>query len=394
MSSIFLSYRRTDSAGWAGRLHDSLRRLLPSVPVIMDVEDIPPGVDFQDFIEEAVARCDLLVALMGPQWLEARNAKAERRLDDPDDYTRLEIEKALKRDIRVVPVLVGGARFPDASELPESLRPLVRRQNFELPDRGWDESCGRLARAIEQALAARAGAGAGAIPADRSATAPRVARSHGWMMGAAALAVVAIVVATIINGPEQGAGQLEPAPSAVTPEPAPPATETNERAQANVVPARPTLLDLALEGVWRVGEAGTDPRFGLGILRDGASLRLTAIPPEGQRPEPLGTVTVDGDNIHFDTADGRIGLTATPRSSAAREWDVQWTATAGLCEGVQATAQASADLHEWKGSLICPGPRVESVDITATLSIDRQAITLLLSERTGPPTNLLLQRGP
>jgi hypothetical protein len=152
VASIFLSYRRSDSSGWAGRLKDSLERLLPSAPTFQDVDNIPPGMNFEDVIKKELEGCELFIAVIGPQWLEVRDATGQRRLDSEEDHTRLEIEAGLKRDIRVIPVLVGGARMPTARELPESLRSLAKRQNFELPDRGWDIACQSLARAIGEAI--------------------------------------------------------------------------------------------------------------------------------------------------------------------------------------------------------------------------------------------------
>src|SRR5678815_1690123 len=102
MSGIFISYRRSDSEGWAGRLSDSLKAELGRVNIFRDIEDIPPGVEFDTYIETAVSSCDVLIAIIGPHWLAAANSDGQRRLDDPKDFTRLEIVGALKRNIRVI----------------------------------------------------------------------------------------------------------------------------------------------------------------------------------------------------------------------------------------------------------------------------------------------------
>jgi hypothetical protein len=121
---VFLSYRREETRHAAGRIAD---RIGPD-RVFMDVDTIEPGADFAEAINEAVASCALLLALIGPRWLDATDRRGRRRLDDPHGLVVLEIVAALRRDVRVVPVLLDGAEMPDRDDLPEQLRPLVRRQ--------------------------------------------------------------------------------------------------------------------------------------------------------------------------------------------------------------------------------------------------------------------------
>ena len=135
---IFISYRRDDSRGYAGRLQGDLSRRYSDEHVFRDVE-IPPGADFGEYITGLVDRCNVVLAIIGPGWLDARDREGERRIDKPDDWVRLEIERALARDgVEVIPVLVDGARLPPREELPESLLALRRRNAFELSDRRWD----------------------------------------------------------------------------------------------------------------------------------------------------------------------------------------------------------------------------------------------------------------
>lgn len=94
--------------------------------------EIRPGDDFAETIESAIASCSALLVVIGPQWLEHRNEKGESRLHEPGDWVRLEIEAALTRNTWVVPILVGGARMPPASALPDSIRRLSSIQAFEL----------------------------------------------------------------------------------------------------------------------------------------------------------------------------------------------------------------------------------------------------------------------
>ena len=115
---IFISYRRDDSRGYAGRLQGDLSRRYSDEHVFRDIE-IPPGADFGEYITSLVDKCNVVLAIIGPGWLDARDREGERRLDDPQDWVRLEIERALARDgVEVIPVLVDGARLPPREELP------------------------------------------------------------------------------------------------------------------------------------------------------------------------------------------------------------------------------------------------------------------------------------
>src|SRR5207247_2365741 len=105
-------YRREDASGHAGRLYDVLAAAFGADQVFIDVDTIEPGVDFVERIETSVASVDALVAVIGRDWLTAADAEGRRRLDNPEDFVRLEIASALSRNIRVIPVLVEGARMP------------------------------------------------------------------------------------------------------------------------------------------------------------------------------------------------------------------------------------------------------------------------------------------
>ena len=136
---IFLSYRRDDTSGHAGRLYDALSRRLGEGNVFQDVAAIDPGVDFGDAIVRALDDCDAVLAVIGPAWVMARTPAGVRRLEQPDDYVRLELSTALARDARVIPVLVGGAEMPSSADLPEELRSLVDRQAVVLHDQSWQQ---------------------------------------------------------------------------------------------------------------------------------------------------------------------------------------------------------------------------------------------------------------
>ena len=129
---IFMSYRRDDTAYSAGWLFDRLASHFGSDQVFKDIDSIELGDDFTEVITTAVGSCDVLLALIGDRWLTITDQDGRRRLEDPRDFVRLEIETALTRNVRVIPILVEGARMPRAEELPASLAKLVRRQALEL----------------------------------------------------------------------------------------------------------------------------------------------------------------------------------------------------------------------------------------------------------------------
>jgi hypothetical protein len=109
-----------------------------------------PGIDFVQTIEESVAACDVLIAVIGRRWLSASDEEGRRRLDNPEDFARIEIATALRREIRVIPV--EGAMMPRSTELPDDLKPLVRRNALRVSDTGFDDDCGRLIVALKRVL--------------------------------------------------------------------------------------------------------------------------------------------------------------------------------------------------------------------------------------------------
>src|SRR4051812_21100669 len=132
-ANIFINYRREDSAGHAGRLFDALSSHFAG-RLFMDVDTLEPGVDFVEAIEQAVGSCEALIVVIGREWLTIEDKAGRRRLDDPGDFVRLEVESALARSIRVIPVLVQDTPMPRAEELPASLARLARRNAIELSD--------------------------------------------------------------------------------------------------------------------------------------------------------------------------------------------------------------------------------------------------------------------
>ena len=152
MSKIFISYRRQDSSGYVIGIYDRLKNEFNEEDIFRDLDTIEFGVDFVEVLENAVQQCDILLAIIGPHWLTISDANGRKRLDNPNDFVRLEIATALERKIRVIPVLVGGATMPYADELPDNLKSLARRNALPIDDRDFHAHLDRLIRALHRAL--------------------------------------------------------------------------------------------------------------------------------------------------------------------------------------------------------------------------------------------------
>ena len=150
---IFISYRREETAYPAGWLFDRLSDEFSPGQIFKDVDSIALGDDFVEVITNAVASTDVLLALIGHQWVTITGEDGRRRLDNPDDFVRLEVEAALERNVRVIPILVEGAKMPRSDELPPSLAPLSRRQALELSPARFDFDTSRLLRVLDRTFA-------------------------------------------------------------------------------------------------------------------------------------------------------------------------------------------------------------------------------------------------
>lgn len=187
MAPTFISYRREDSAGYAGRLHEELEERLGPDQVFRDVDTLRPGQDFIDAIESRLRNCGALVAMIGRYWLSATDETGARRIDQAGDYVALEIGAALARpDVLVVPVLVGGAVMPGMHQLPEPLRGLGRRQALILRDETWEQDVDRLAAVLRAH-------GVGAPRPARSESLVKRQPPWAWIAGAVIVAAIALV---------------------------------------------------------------------------------------------------------------------------------------------------------------------------------------------------------
>ncbi len=144
---VFISYRRDDAAGYAGRLEEALEKRLGRGSVFRDVLDIAPGADFVEAIRQRLAGAQTVLVLIGPRWAGG-DASGTRRIDDAQDFVRLEVQEALASGAHVIPVLLPGARMPGEAELPAPLQPLARRNAMNLGDTHWGADIDRLVASI------------------------------------------------------------------------------------------------------------------------------------------------------------------------------------------------------------------------------------------------------
>jgi hypothetical protein len=187
MNGVFISYRRQDSAPYAGRIYDRLCGRFGNDAVFMDVDDIAPGTDFRQAISRTLDRARVLLAVIGPRWLNATDAAGARRLDDPADYVSQEIVRALESGMRVIPLLVGGANMPAETELPAELGPLSKLNALEMGDARFEQDMAALIALIEACGEQPAALG----PAPTGVSRGQFGRRLGWSAAALVIAAAA-----------------------------------------------------------------------------------------------------------------------------------------------------------------------------------------------------------
>jgi hypothetical protein len=203
---IVLNYRRDDAAGHAGHLFEDLEERFGKGNVFMDIVGMQPGVDIPKVIEDAVGSCDAFVAMIGQRWLNAADSQGRRRLDNPKDFVRLEIEAAIWRECALIPVLVQDAEMPSEEDLPPSLAPLARKHALEIRDSSRRYDVDQLIAALERVAAAKGPPPPPPKPPRRRRELPRPSRLV-LIAAAALLVALAVLVAVLaFSGDGDGGG--------------------------------------------------------------------------------------------------------------------------------------------------------------------------------------------
>lgn len=298
MDGIFISYRRDDSRHAAGRLGDDLAEAFGPDKIFRDVESIAPGTDFEVALDEALAHCAVMLVVIGPRWLSITDHEGRRRLDQPEDWIRIEVARALARQVRLIPVMLEDTPLPNAADLPDDLRGLVRRQTLPLSDGRWRGDLQRLVEALGRipGLTPLPSHGAGPVGARPVAPAPLPASASPLPSPSSVLTAPPPPASSkkgLWTGVALGAGGLlvlasiaSPSPPEPAPAPAPAVNPTQwvaappGPAPAAVGNAAVTLTppdqlkavaDQALQGQWR--EQG-DATIQIAIQQVGKQLRL------------------------------------------------------------------------------------------------------------------------
>jgi hypothetical protein len=276
---VFLSYRRDDSGDLIGRIRDRLAAALGAPAIFTDIDSIPPGADFRQQITNAIARCDVVLVVIGPRWLTSADASGKPRLAHDDDFVRIEVESALARSVPVVPLLVLGAEMPRPEAVPESLRELTYRQALQVrrdPDFHPD-----MNRLLDQL-------GSSAPESHPAGAASMAPRRRKWGLLAAA-AVVALAAAVLIWSARDG-GIGWSSGITVTPTSSPPASlvpPNAERGPLEVCSPQSCEYLAATVAPFTYGGAGvvitepTEPDL-TAIQQSASSVEPDAFPPELQ----------------------------------------------------------------------------------------------------------------
>lgn len=309
MSGIFVSYRRIDSAGHTGRLVDDLGEQLVGQALFRDIEAIEAGEDFVQALERAVGACSAMLVVIGPTWAKVAGPDGQPRLHQSGDFVRMEIEAALARDVRVIPVLVSDAQMPTAADLPASMAPLLRRNAYSISDRRWRYDVDQLLDILEKipGVAARK-----RVPPSPPPGAPLPAqRAPATSMPTwtkVVLGVVAVFFGFAAFGLYLDPSIMDPAPTAAS------AAATVIAPPATTAPAARAIAAAEFTGSW-LSEDGLYYRF----VEDGDTLmalsgavadpdrlaeEVSRLPPPTSAGEQLaGVARIDGRRLDVTLID-------------------------------------------------------------------------------------------
>ncbi len=298
--TIFISYRRDDSEGEAGRLFDDLSRAYGSDAVFMDVAGIAPGVDFRKAIDDNVSACGVFLAVIGAQWATITGANGERRIDDPNDFVRLEIASALARNIAVIPVLVHGAKMPHRDLLPDNVKDLAYRNSVEISHARWNSDVELLVGALRAYVTSTPSTANQPVhatvpvqlpPPITPYVAPEAGKSKLPMIvgGSAAAVVLAVGIAFFaMHNPDKN-----------TPVPGPTPSPTNPTVVPAPTPAQNTASPL--DGTWTNARSSNDVNALLQLKISGSGGQLTVEPAGECKPSPCSwgpqTLPFDGTQV-------------------------------------------------------------------------------------------------
>ena len=277
---IFISYRVQDTAGETGRLADALKQHFADDQLFMDIENLEPGADFTQAIDHSLGICEVMLVVIGPRWTGPREGKPSRIYEE-DDWVRQEVSTALRRNVRVVPLLVDGGTLPPAEDLPPELQPLLKRQCMEISNKRWRYDTEQLAAFLVNTVG---------IPPRRSlqrktlVEAPRKNNTWRYVAAGFGLAIALLIGLTMLVPEEQASGPQKESGSGGT-------------TQQNVVPTN-TTADGDISGTWQEVDEGLTTTFV--ITQSGTQVEIVAR--VGSEQIGNGSGTVSGNRVNLDVS--------------------------------------------------------------------------------------------
>lgn len=292
--NIFISYRVSDTAGETGRLVDSLKQHFYEDQIFMDIDKIEPGVDFTKVISNSLESCDVMLVIIGPNWI-GRNSDGSTRISKTNDWVRLEVASALKRDIRVVPVLVDNAALPEADDLPEDLHPLLTRQTFEVSNKRWKYDTGQLVEFLKFVGIQPKPGPHQPLPVPP----PTASRSNVglWILSGVGLVAIIFIILALALGEEN---KPDPVPS-----PQPVVNGGGERRNPEPEPEPEPVANTSYDvsGIWE----DANGQYYLNITQNGKKLTIQSYSPQGELTGE-GNGYMEGKEFHANLNTALLGM--------------------------------------------------------------------------------------
>lgn len=322
--NIFISYRVSDSAGITGRLVDSLKQHFQEDQIFMDIDKIEPGVDFTDVISTSLEGCDVMLAVIGPTWAGKNAATGTSRIKETNDWVRLEIATALRRNIRVVPVLVDSAPLPLGDDLPDDLHPLLKRQTYELSNKRWRYDTENLVAFLEKSV----GIPTKHLGENNTSTNPStMGNVLKWgLMGIGALFIILIIAYSVNPGGNQDAKNLNGLEQTDPVKTLPPAkieTPPQEKVQKNETPLlyepapKPVAASKNIEGTW----SDANGMYYMMLTQNGTQVDVASYSMAGQKTGE-GFGVVNGSDFSFKISVAGFGIMSAKTKVSGDEYTV------------------------------------------------------------------------
>lgn len=278
---IFISYRVQDTAGETGRLVDALKHHFADDQLFMDIENLEPGADFTEAIGRSLSACDVMLVVIGPRWTAPREGQPPR-IQEENDWVRMEVATALQRNVRVVPLLVDGGALPRSEDLPHDLQPLLKRQTLEISNKRWRYDTDQLISFLVNTV----GISPQRFLLQRKTQAAAPKKNHTWLYvaGGFVLAIALMIGLANMVSDEQTADPQQVSGGGTSPQ--------------NVVPANTitTSSDADISGTWQEVDEGITTTFD--ITQNGTQVDILAH--IAGEEVGRGTGTVSGNRVNLD----------------------------------------------------------------------------------------------